>query len=81
MSNLATTVPFDPWSDGEPSHNSVIRGTLIRCVDGRWSAKDDSDLPAQLLAVHSQTFLQCWKGKAIRRPSGEWLICDDNVEL
>jgi hypothetical protein len=61
--NLAISAVGSDWDDGESRSNSnPIKGTLIKCVDGHWSAKDGATLPAQLLCVSTKTILQAWKG-------------------
>jgi hypothetical protein len=39
----------------------LIRGDLLKCVDGVWSAKDRTRLPEELLALGTTAALQRWK--------------------
>jgi hypothetical protein len=50
----------DGWDDTEGS-DSIIQGTLARCVDGHWSDKDGGVLPKQMLALTTMTVLQHWQ--------------------
>jgi len=48
------------------SENNVIRGTILRCVDGKWSDRDGLQPPAQLIAMGTAEVLQCWRdGKPV----------------
>src|SRR5262245_60820436 len=61
--NLPAMFTYDGgWGDPE-TDDRLIQGTLIRCVDGRWTDKDGAAPPAQLLALGSVTAIQRWKDK------------------
>jgi hypothetical protein len=38
----------------------LIRGVILKCVDGRWKDADELTPPPQLLVVGSTRALQCW---------------------
>jgi hypothetical protein len=42
----------------------LIHGSLLKCIDGRWSTQDDGDMTgAQLLALTTTKAVQRWQGK------------------
>jgi hypothetical protein len=41
----------------------IIQGTLIRCVDGRWSDRDKLAVPSKLLALTTFTVVQLWRNR------------------
>jgi hypothetical protein len=47
--------------DDAGNEERVIRGTLLKCVDGAWSTRDDTPLPKALMAVGTDNFLQKWQ--------------------
>jgi hypothetical protein len=60
--NLPTTYSNgSAWDDGEDRGSHPIKGPIVKCTDGFWSARDGSKLPGQLLACGTATILQCWK--------------------
>jgi hypothetical protein len=52
----------DGFGDGE-GNDRLIQGTILRCVDGKWSAKDGTDFPpgTKLIALGTACALQHWK--------------------
>src|SRR5262249_47478214 len=59
--NLPAVPAHDTGWDTNGSDDRLIQGTLIRCVDGRWTDKDGAPAPAQLIALGNTTVLQRWK--------------------
>jgi len=53
----------------------VIRGSILRCVDGKWSDTSGAPPPEQLLAMGTTECLQCWSGgkpvDVVRKVDGE----------
>jgi hypothetical protein len=58
MNNLTVSDGFTAAADGR-----VIRGQLIKCVDGHWSSKTAADLPEKLLAIGVLNILQRWENQ------------------
>ncbi len=56
MSN--DVVSFDGEDD---SGDRIIKGTILRCVDGQWSCNDESDPPEKLIALSTALALQHWE--------------------
>jgi hypothetical protein len=56
MSNLIVSDGFTTDISGR-----VIQGVLIKCVDGHWSSKSDTDLPEKLLAIGVIDIMQRWE--------------------
>lgn len=53
----------DGWNDADNTDDRVIQGTLLKCVDGHWTARDQQPIPAgtQLLALATHQLLQRWQ--------------------
>jgi hypothetical protein len=81
----ALTPQGDGWNDAEHD-DRVIQGTLLKCVDGKWSAGGEP-APEKLMAVSTITVMQLWKGKKpvqtlIKQPGQPWPKLDDlNAEI
>jgi hypothetical protein len=45
------------------THDRVIQGTLLRCVDGRWHDRDKLAVPSKLLALTTFTVVQRWRNQ------------------
>jgi hypothetical protein len=60
--NLPAVVAGDGFDD-TGSDDRLIQGTIIKCVDGHWSAKDDTALPPgmRLIALATAQALQRWQ--------------------
>ena len=43
----------------------LIQGDLLKCVDGRWSTRDDEPIPETLLVAGMFKALQCWREQKI----------------
>ncbi|SRR5712692_6067372 len=56
--NLPATYD-DGWDEAD-SDDRIIQGDFLKCVDGYWSSKTCAELPQQLLALETRTFLQRW---------------------
>src|SRR5262249_46129960 len=69
------TVIADDGFDETTTDGRVIRGTLIKCVDGNWSDRSGDPIPTQLIALKTAQALQCWRDKVpvdtIVRESGK----------
>ena len=67
INDQATNLPVinDDGFDQTDVNDRVIQGTILRCVDGAWSA-DGGDLPAgtKMLAVGTAQCLQRWEGQS-----------------
>ena len=48
--------------EGAPDGTRLVQGPVLRCVDGKWSTRDDSPLPPALLALSTARALQRWQG-------------------
>jgi hypothetical protein len=59
MTNLPA-IADDGFADDSGDDELVIKGTIARCVDGVWTAKDGSDLPERLFALSTAQALQRW---------------------
>jgi hypothetical protein len=57
-----TVIDGDGYDDSEVD-SRLIQGEILRCVDGRWSLKDDTALPPnmRLVAVATAEALQHWQ--------------------
>jgi hypothetical protein len=42
--------------------NHLIKGSILRCVDGKWADASGTPPPALLVALGTTTALQCWSG-------------------
>ena len=53
----------DGWDDTDNTDDRVIQGTLIKCVDGRWTDRDKRAIPpgTRLLALSTHQLLQRWQ--------------------
>jgi hypothetical protein len=60
--NLPTVAGDDGFDDTDIS-SRLIQGEILRCVDGRWSLKDDTAFPANtpLIAIATTEVAQHWK--------------------
>jgi hypothetical protein len=49
--------------DGDTDAKGILRGVILRCVDGRWSARDDSELTPDMafLVIGTTEALQLWQ--------------------
>jgi hypothetical protein len=75
MNELIVTT--DGFVDHGEAEDRLIKGTLLRCVDGRWSARDGLPAPTSpLLATTLLTVAQRWQNKVpiqtIIKGKGEW---------
>src|SRR5262245_60491873 len=43
------------------SDRSVIKGVILRCVDGEWTCADGTEPPEPLIVMGTSEALQCWK--------------------
>jgi hypothetical protein len=86
--HVATTASLpidDGWNDTDPN-DRLIQGTLLKCVDGVWTA-GGAAAPKQLLALATVTALQLWKlqkpvNTIVKRPGHPWPHIDDlNAEI
>ena len=72
--NLPMVVNDDGFADVDVN-DRVVRGDILRCVDGHWSVKTGGELPEKLLAIATATVLQCWKAQkpiaTIRKKTGK----------
>ncbi len=65
--NLPVVISNDGWGDNyettAAADNRTIQGTMLRCVDGRWSDRDGRNFPpdTQLLALATTQILQHWQ--------------------
>jgi hypothetical protein len=71
----------DGWNDVD-TDDRVIRGALVKCVDGHWSTKDGTAPPKQLLALATATVMQLWQDKMpvetiVKRPGQPWMDIDE----
>jgi hypothetical protein len=68
MTNESDNVPVvvDNGFEGGGGTDRLIQGTILRCVDGRWSTRD-GDIPAnkRLIALGTTEALQCWRDGAV----------------
>jgi hypothetical protein len=55
----------DGYDDNGDADDRLIQGTIIRCVDGHWSAKDGTMLSSdlRLVALSTAAALQRWKDR------------------
>jgi hypothetical protein len=62
--NLPITID-NGFDAADRSSDRIIRGTIVRCVDGNWSDADGAKVPAgtQLLAWAMTEALQLWRNK------------------
>jgi hypothetical protein len=44
------------------TNTRLIRGSILRCVDGKWADAIGTPPPALLVALGTTTALQCWSG-------------------
>jgi hypothetical protein len=47
--------------DDTGTEDRVIKGVLLRCIDGVWTTKNETPLPTSLMAIGCADFLQLWK--------------------
>jgi hypothetical protein len=50
---------FDDQTDD--GRDRLIQGTILACVDGKWTARDESELPDKLIAIQTAQAVQHWK--------------------
>jgi hypothetical protein len=60
-SATSTAVDSDDNFGAPATHDRIIQGTLIRCVDGRWHDRDKLPVPSKLLALATFTVVQRWR--------------------
>jgi hypothetical protein len=60
--NLPAVVGDDGF-DNADNADRLIQGSIIRCVDGVWSARDGSDLPSVLIALATTEAVQRWENQ------------------
>jgi hypothetical protein len=64
MINESDNLPavVDDGFEGGSGTDRLIQGTILGCVDGRWSTRDE-DMPAgkRLIALATTEALQCWR--------------------
>jgi hypothetical protein len=64
MTNEADNLPVvvDDGFEDSGGTDRLIQGTILRCVDGRWSTRD-GDIPTgkRLIALATTEALQCWR--------------------
>ena len=58
--NLPAVIDDDGFNDVDQS-DRLIQGTIAQCVDGVWGAKDETELPSDLLALSTALALQRWE--------------------
>ena len=65
---LMTTTAAMPVMAGSFDDNTddgrdrLIQGTILVCVDGKWAARDELELPPKLIAVQTAQAIQHWQG-------------------
>ena len=75
--NLRAIVENGDGFDDVDANDRLIQGTIVRCVDGVWSAKDETELSSdlRLLALSTALALQRWEdglpAETIIKRSGE----------
>jgi hypothetical protein len=60
--NASTNLPSVQF-DSNAGEGRLIRGDILKCVDGRWAAKDGTTFQEgeQFLVLGTNESLQCWK--------------------
>ena len=60
--NQVTVIPGGDGFDDADAGDRLIQGTIIKCVDGHWAAKDGTTIPPEtrLIALATTTALQHW---------------------
>jgi hypothetical protein len=66
----ATVAGSDGFDDSDEGEQRLIRGTIIRCVDGDWFDKEETKFPlgTQLLALGMTQALQHWQDGTVIEP-------------
>ena len=60
--NVPATVTSDGFDDGDEGSNRIIRGVILSCVDGEWSAKDGTEFPPEHSFLAMQQPRRCSTG-------------------
>jgi hypothetical protein len=60
--NLPAVIGDDGFDDSG-FDDRLIKGTILRAVDGIWSARDGNDLPSALIALSATEALQRWENQ------------------
>jgi len=58
--NLPAVVGDDGFDDTDID-DRLIKGTILRAVDGVWSTRDGTDLPSVLIALSTTKAVQHWQ--------------------
>lgn len=66
ITTLMTTTALPAMAGGfdastDEANDRLIQGTILSCVDGAWAARDELELPANLIAVQTAQAVQRWK--------------------
>jgi hypothetical protein len=58
-------IPIEDDSDDGAANNRLIQGTLLRCIDGRWSDRDGVQFPTGtlMLCLGTTKAVQHWQNK------------------
>jgi len=60
ISNLPAVINDDGFDDGG-FEDRLIKGSILRAVDGMWSSRDGDDPPSALIALSTTEALQRWE--------------------
>lgn len=56
-------IPADGYDDDDNTGSALIKGEIIKCIDGNWSVKGGAAFPlgTQMIALSTAMALQLWK--------------------
>jgi hypothetical protein len=65
--NVPATVAGDGFDDGDESSARIIRGVILSCTDGQWSAKDGTEFSPdhQFIAMATAQAIQRWENEQV----------------